>query len=43
MSTTERQQLHDALGRVRKTIHRCRDRKESIGEENTKAVLIDPI
>ena len=33
----------DATGVVRKRIQQIRDRKEIIGEQNTKAALIDPI
>ncbi len=35
--------LVEALSRVRKRIQQLRDRKEEIGEQNTKAGLIDPI
>lgn len=35
--------LSDTIHKIRKRILRLRDRKERIGEENTKAVLIDPI
>ena len=35
--------LSDTIQKIRKRILRLRDRKEKIGEENTKAVLIDPI
>jgi len=35
--------LSDAIKKIRKRILRLKDRKEKIGEENTKATLIDPI
>ncbi len=35
--------LSETIQKIRKRILRLRDRKEKIGEENTKAVLIDPI
>src|ERR1022692_271866 len=35
--------LSDVLATVRKRIQQIRDRKEVIGEENTKATLIDPV
>src|SRR5713101_8436653 len=35
--------LADAVDVVRKRIQQIRDRKEIIGEQNTKAALIDPI
>ena len=35
--------LANAIDIVRKRIQQIRDRKEVIGEQNTKAALIDPI
>ncbi len=35
--------LCEALGIVRKRVQQIRDRKEIIGEQNTKATLIDPV
>ena len=35
--------LSEVLATVRKRIQQIRDRKEVIGEENTKATLIDPV
>jgi hypothetical protein len=35
--------LANAIDVVRKRIQQIRDRKEIIGEQNTKAALIDPI
>lgn len=43
MNEQSRQTLSDTLLRVRKRIHQIRDRKEAIGEQNTKSTLIDPI
>lgn len=43
MNEQTRQTLSDTLLRVRKRIHQIRDRKEAIGEQNTKSTLIDPI
>ncbi len=38
-----RKRLCEAIGRVRQRIAQIRDRKGTIGEQNTKAVLIEPI
>lgn len=35
--------LANAMDVVRKRMHQIRDRKEMIGEQNTKAALIDPV
>jgi hypothetical protein len=35
--------LAEAVATVRKRIQQLRDRKEMIGEENTKATLIEPV
>jgi hypothetical protein len=43
MTETGRQPLVATLLRVRNRIQHIRDRKEPIGEQNTKAALIDPI
>ena len=43
MTEQNRQKLLDALTKVRKRINQIRDRKEAIGEQNTKSTLIDPI
>jgi hypothetical protein len=43
MTETTRQPLVAALLRVQNRIQRIREQKESIGEQNTKAVLIDPV
>jgi len=43
MMETTYQTLSDTLLTVRRRIERIRKRKQSIGEQNTKAVLIDPI
>jgi hypothetical protein len=43
MTETARQPLVAALLRVQNRIQRIREQKESIGEQNTKAVLIDPV
>src|SRR5690242_7779745 len=43
MAEPTRLALSEALLKVRKRIQQVRDRKEGIGEENTKATLIDPI
>lgn len=43
MTEQNRQKLLDALIKVRKRINQIRDRKEAIGEQNTKSTLIDPI
>ena len=43
MDGQNRQTLSSTLLRIRKRIHQIRDRKEAIGEQNTKSTLIDPI
>jgi hypothetical protein len=43
MTETTRQPLVAALLRVQNRIRRIWEQKESIGEQNTKAVLIDPV
>jgi hypothetical protein len=43
MTEKDRGQLLDALTTVRKRIEQVKVRRESIGEENTKSTLIDPI
>jgi predicted type IV restriction endonuclease len=43
MTETTRQKVAAALLRLRKRINQVRTRKESIGEQNTKATLIDPL
>src|SRR5918998_3007298 len=43
MTNPARQTLADTLPRLRKRTQKIRNRKESIGEQNTKAALIDPL
>jgi hypothetical protein len=43
MNEQTRQTLSDTLLRVRNRINQIKDRKETIGEQNTKSTLIDPI
>ncbi len=43
MSDSARQVLTDTLPKLRKRIQKIRNRKETIGEQNTKAALIDPL
>jgi predicted type IV restriction endonuclease len=43
MTEQDREKLLEALLRVRKRIDQIKGRRESIGEQNTKATLIDPI
>jgi len=43
MASSGAQQLANSLREVRRKILQIRSRKESIGESNTKAVLIDPV
>lgn len=43
MTDRDQERLLDALTRVRKRIEQVKVRRESIGEENTKSTLIDPI
>jgi len=43
MTENDQERLLDALTRVRKRIEQVKVRRESIGEENTKSTLIDPI
>jgi hypothetical protein len=39
----QQENLRDVLGVDRKRIQRIWDRKETIGEQNTKATLIGPV
>ncbi len=43
MSDSARHVLTDTLPKLRKRIQKIRNRKETIGEQNTKAALIDPL
>ena len=43
MTAIPRQTLDETTRKLRTRIHQIRDRKENIGEQNTKAALIDPI
>jgi len=43
MAKQENDLLSETIHRIRKEIHRLRDRMEKIGEDNTKASLIDPV
>ncbi len=43
MEESARQRLIDTLPKLRKRIHKIQNRKENIGEQNTKAALIDPL
>jgi hypothetical protein len=43
MTDSARQTVVDVLPKLRKRIQKIRNRKESIGEQNTKAALIDPL
>ena len=43
MVASSRQTLADVLPRLRKRIQKIRNRKENVGEQNTKAALIDPL
>ncbi len=43
MGDSTRQTLSEALLKVRRRIQQTRERREGIGEQNTKATLIDPI
>lgn len=43
MTEKDTGRILDALSRVRKRIEQVKARKESIGEQNTKSTLIDPI
>ena len=43
MTETTRQKVADALVRLRNRIKQIRTRKERIGEQDTKATLIDPL
>src|SRR5215218_3682643 len=43
MADSTRQTLIDVLPKLRRRIQKIRNRKESIGEQNTKAALIDPV
>ena len=39
----QQSKLLETLATVRKRIQQIRERKETIGEENTKATLIEPV
>ena len=43
MTNSTRQTLTNVLPKLRKRIQKIRSRKETIGEQNTKAALIDPL
>ena len=43
MADSARQTLTDVLPRLRNRIQKIRNRKELVGEQNTKAALIDPL
>jgi len=43
LTEQDQNRLKDALSRVRKRIEQVKVRRESIGEQNTKSILIDPI
>src|SRR5215213_746072 len=43
MTDSTRRAVVDVLPRLRKRIQKIRNRKENIGEQNTKAALIDPL
>jgi len=43
MTEKDQERLLDAFSRVRKRMEQVRARRESIGEQNTKSTLIDPI
>ncbi len=43
MDDSARQRLIDTLPKLRKRIQKIQNRKENIGEQNTKAALIDPL
>jgi len=43
MTEKDHEKLLDALLRVRKRIEQIKGRRESIGEQNTKSTLIDPV
>src|SRR5918993_461851 len=43
MVASSRETLADVLPRLRKRIQKIRNRKENVGEQNTKAALIDPL
>jgi RAMA domain-containing protein len=43
MTSSTRQTLTSVLPKLRKRIQKNKNRKESIGEQNTKAALIDPL
>jgi hypothetical protein len=43
MANTTRQSLTDVLPKLRKRIQKIRNRNENVGEENSKAALIDPL
>jgi hypothetical protein len=43
MANTTRQSLTDVLPKLRKRIQKIRNRNENVGEQNSKAALIDPL
>lgn len=43
MAETQRQIVTTALARLRQRIQQLRDRKETVGEQDTRAALIDPL
>lgn len=43
MTDSARQKLTDTLPRLRKRIEKAHNRKDTIGEQNTKAALIEPL
>lgn len=43
MSDATHKTLEEAILKLRKRVQQIRDRKESIGEQNTKAALVDPL
>ena len=43
MTNSTRQSLTSVLPKLRKRIHKIQNRNEHIGEQNTKAALIDPL
>ena len=43
MTDRDNEKLLEALLRVRKRIDQIKDRREPIGEQNTKSILIDPV
>jgi hypothetical protein len=43
MANMTRQSLTDVLPKLRKRIQKIRNRNENVGEQNSKAALIDPL